>query len=105
LAKRINARLVAERRVDQPDIAAFEVAPVAPGFEAEHLTTGLPAVADLTAGGAAGARFPLVPKRFEKTRAPRRSAIFMQRLDRKWCFGVVNRRERSGGMKPLIYLV
>jgi hypothetical protein len=70
LAKRINARLVAERRVDQPDIAAFEVAPVAPGFEAERLITGLPAVADLTAGGAAGVRVPLVPKCFEKTRAP-----------------------------------
>jgi hypothetical protein len=49
-----RSRLVAECRIDQAHIVALEVGPVALRFEAEHPAAGLPAITDLTAGGAAG---------------------------------------------------
>src|SRR4029078_7629376 len=53
-AECIDARLVAECRIDQAHIVALEVGRVALRFKAEHPAAGLPAITDLTASGAAG---------------------------------------------------
>ena len=53
-AERVDLRVVGDAGSEQADIAALEVGPVALGFETEHPGAGLPAIADLTTGGAAG---------------------------------------------------
>jgi len=52
--ERIDTAVIAEGRKCEAGITASEVGPVALRFEAKHPVGGLPAVADLTADGAAG---------------------------------------------------
>src|SRR4029077_656995 len=52
-AERIDPRFVADRGIEQADVAALEVGPVALRFNAEHPGAGLPAIADLATDRAA----------------------------------------------------